>query len=194
MRGVPMKTSLCFTLAMAAGVFALASCASQPTARKVPVSASVQPKNPISDRIYQDVNGYRASRGASQLRRHAGLDRLAQAHSQYLLEKRGTFGLHGSNVSHMGFEGRALVAREHYQMSAVSENVAAVNGRSENEASQALLKLWKGSPEHHENMVDDWQFTGIGTAVAEDGTVFSTQLFANEGVGRMLTRTRFTSF
>lgn len=182
-----------FTLIAVAGAVALASCANQPEAHKVPVSTSVNPKSSASEQIYQEVNSYRASRGAAGLKRHAGLDRLAQEHCEYLRKNRGSFSLNGRNVSHIGFDGRALVARERYNMANVSENVAAAKHPGSG-ASRSIIDLWKNSSSHHKNMIDDWQFTGVGVVVDSDGMVFSTQLFANEGVGRMLTRTRFTSF
>ena len=188
MKRFPLPTSL-----LLVGAVALASCAQQPTPQKISVSTAVHPKSSLSERILNDVNRYRASNGKSSLQRHSGLDRLAQEHCEYLRKNRGTFNLNGRNVSHIGFEGRALAARERYQMSSVSENVAASTHPKQG-AAQSILDLWKSSPDHNENMLDDWQFSGVGVVVDSDGTVFSTQLFANEGVGRMLTRTRFTSF
>lgn len=177
------------------GAVALASCANQPPAptHKVPVSTAVNPKASVSEQIFRDVNNYRASKGSAKLQRHPGLDRLAQQHCEYLRKNRGSFSLAGRNVSHMGFQGRALVARERYQMDSISENVAASTNPGSG-FSRAMLNLWISSKDHHKNMLEDWQFTGVGVVVDSDGTIFSTQLFGNRTMGRMLTRTRFTSF
>lgn len=187
-----MKTSTILpALAVLAAAF-LASCANSPAPQKMQVSSTIRPDSSVSGRVLQEVNQYRASRGKSQLARHAGLDRLAQEHCEYLRQHRGSFSLNGKNVSHFGFEGRTLAARERYNMSSVSENVAA-SSRCGNPAS-AMLELWKGSKDHHKNMLDSWTHTGMGVVVDSDGMVFATQLFATVNYGQMSTRERFNRF
>jgi uncharacterized protein YkwD len=172
---------------------ALASCASQPEPVKMQVSASLRPDNTVSGQVFQGVNSYRLSQGKSQLQRHAGLDRLAQDHCEYLRKHRGTFGLYGTNVSHMGFDGRVSLARDRYQMENVSENVAAANHPGKAQAP-VLVELWKGSKDHHKNMLDSWTYTGIGVVVDADGTVFATQLFSTMGSSQLSLRNRFNRF
>ncbi len=188
-----MKTITSLKVIVVACTGALASCAPQPVTTKLPVSATLRPDSSLSGRVFQEVNAYRRSHGASELQRHAGLDRLALEHCEYLRSHRGQFGLYGKNVSHVGFEGRALVARERYQMQNVSENVAAANypGTS---ASTILVKLWSESKDHEYNMRQDWSQTGVGAVVDSDGTVFSTQIFATVSEFQMTTRNRFNSF
>ena len=174
----------------------LASCANPPESSqttRLPVSASLRPDSSLSSRIHQDVNSYRRSRGERELQRHPGLDRLAQQHCEYLRRNRGTFSVYGKNVSHYGFEGRALVARERFNMASVSENVAAANHPGADRSS-TLINLWKGSKDHHKNMTDDWTLTGIGAVVDSDGMVFATQLFATEDHSQMSMRDRFNQF
>lgn len=172
---------------------ALASCANPPESTRMPVSASMRPDSSTSSRLYQEVNSYRHSKGANELQRHPGLDRLAQEHCEYLRQNRGSFSLSGRNVSHFGFEGRALVARNLYQMENISENVAAANQPGGN-AISALMGLWKGSKDHHKNMCDSWTHTGIGVVKDADGMVFATQLFSTVSHSQMSTRERFNRF
>lgn len=172
---------------------ALASCANQPQKTKLPVSASLRPDSSLTGQVLTEVNSYRRSHGASDLQRHAGLDRLAHEHCEYLRQNRGKFGLYGKNVSHFGFEGRALVARERYQMMNVSENVAAANTGEKN-AAPTLVKLWSESKDHEHNMRSAWTHTGVGVVVDSDGTVFSTQLFATVSSSQMTMRDRFNRF
>lgn len=174
-------------------VGALASCANKPEPTRMPVSASLRPDNSAASRLFQEVNSYRRSQGKRELQRHAGLDRLAQAHSEYLRQHRGTFSLNGKNVSHYGFEGRALIARERFQMENISENVAAANIPGSN-SNSAIVGLWKGSRDHHKNMVDDWTCSGIGVAVDSDGMVFATQLYSTVSNSQMSVRERFNRF
>ncbi len=142
----------------------------------------------------QEVNNYRQSRGSTELQRHSGLDRLAQEHCEYLRKNRGSFSLHGKNVSHSGFEGRALIAKQRYRMYSVSENVAATSKVS-GSTTQRLIDLWKGSRAHNKNMLDKWTHTGIGVVVDSDGMIFATQLFGMEGIPMQIsTRERFNQF
>jgi uncharacterized protein YkwD len=160
----------------------------------MPVSVSSRPDSSLSGKTFQEINAFRRSHGKGTLQRHSGLDRLAQQHSEYLRAHRGTFSLKGRNVSHIGFEGRALVARERFHMENVSENVASANSPGANYSS-LLVKLWDGSKDHKKNMLDSWSHSGIGIVVDSDGTVFATQLFATlNGASQLSTRERFNSF
>ena len=188
-----MKTYSYLKVIAVACAGALASCASQPETKKIAVSASIRPDNSLSGQILQEVNAYRRSHGASDLERHAGLDRLAQQHCEYLRKNRGTFGLSGKNVSHFGFEGRALAARELYHMMSCSENVAAANA-SRKSAPPTLVSLWAQSKDHEYNMRSTWTHTGIGVVVDDDGTVFCTELFATISHSQMTTHLRLSGF
>jgi len=182
---------------------ALSSCASSPESTRMAVSATIRPETastPASSgdrstasRLFDAVNDYRLSQGEQAVERHAGLDRLARQHCEYLRSNRGTFSLYGKNVSHFGFEGRAIAAREVLQMSSVSENVAAANHPG-SQASGVIVELWKQSNDHHKNMTDDWTHSGIGVVVDSDGMVFATQLFATKNHSQMTMRDRMNSF
>ncbi|HEY8962091.1 MAG TPA: CAP domain-containing protein [Luteolibacter sp.] len=163
----------------------LASCAPEaslsPT--KIPVSTSAsRTSGSLSTRILQEVNAYRATTGARPLGRNPGLDRLAQQHCEFLRKNRGTFKVHGSNVSHEGFESRTLMARRYYNISQLGENVAAVGGGANN-APGKMVQLWAASPSHNFAMKGkNWTETGIGVVVDSDGMVFATQLFGVAGM------------
>ena len=171
----------------------LASCTNPSTLTTMPVSAASPSDASHASQVFQAVNAFRRSQRARELQRHAGLDRLAQQHCEYLRQHRGTFSIHGKNVSHIGFEGRTLVARERYHMENISENVAAAQQAKGNPAS-AVLGLWKVSGDHHKNMLDNWTHTGIGVVVDADGTVFADQLFATVTRMQRTTHVRFTGF
>jgi len=168
---------LCFTV--------LASCAPEASVAptKIPVSTSAaRNSGSLSNRILQEVNAYRATTGAKPLSRNPGLDRLAQEHCEFLRQHRGTFKVHGSNVSHEGFESRTLMARRYYNISQLGENVAAVGGGANN-APANMVKLWAASPSHNFAMKGkNWTETGVGVVVDSDGMVFATQLFGLAGM------------
>lgn len=188
-----MKTHPYTRLFAVLGLGALASCASPTVTTRMPVSATVRSDSSATGRLFQQVNSYRRSQGAKELQRHSGLDRLAQEHCEYLRKHRGTFVLHGKNVSHIGFQGRALIAREQYQMENISENVASANHPGEDQPT-VIVNLWKNSREHRQNMTDDWTHSGIGVVVDSDGTVFATQLFSTVTLSQGPARERFTRF
>lgn len=176
---------------LCAGV--LASCNSQPGIEARSVAGAARPDPSVSGQVYEAVNDYRRSHGARGLQRHGGLDRLAQAHCEYLRKNRGKFGIYGKNVSHFGSEGRALVARERYQMTSCSENVAATRPAEKNKVS-ALMNLWTSSKDHRKCILSSWTHTGVGAVVDNDGTVFSTEIFATVSNSQMATRQRFSGF
>lgn len=188
-----MKSHL--SLKVIAVVFAggLLSCATQPKPVKMQVSASTRPESFLSGQVFQGVNSYRNTHGASGLQRHAGLDRLAQGHCEYLRQHRGSFKLYGKNVSHFGFDGRALLARERYQMQNVSENVLAAANSGRNSAS-SLVNIWSGSKNHEFNMRQSWTHTGVGVVMDKDGMVFATQIFATISNSQLAIRDRFNRF
>ncbi len=188
-----MKTYPYMKVIVVACVGALASCATKPETKRLPVSATLHPDSSLSGQVLQEVNSYRRDHGASELQRHSGLDRLAQKHSEYLRKNRGTFTLSGKNVSHIGFEGRTLVARELYKMQSVSENVVAAHPTGKNPAP-TLVKLWSESKDHDYNMRSTWTHTGIGVVVDSDGMVFCTELFATVNNSQLTNRQRFTGF
>lgn len=188
-----MKTHLYPHLLSIACAGAFVSCASNPALTKVPVSVSSQSDTSHAAQVFQAVNAYRRSQGTKELQRHAGLDNLAQKHCEYLRQHRGSFSIYGKNVSHVGFDGRALVARERFRMENISENVAS-SYHAKGSPAAAVTGLWKGSSDHHKNMVNDWTHTGVGVVVDADGTVFATQLFSTVSYMQRTTHARFTGF
>jgi uncharacterized protein YkwD len=193
---IPMKSSTPFLPGVVACVVALGSCSAPSPTTKIPASATLAASPAtardatLSDRVHQEVNRYRLSKGARELPRHAGLDKLAQQHTEYLMRNRGKFSLHGKNVSHIGFEGRATFARQQYRMQSLGENVIAAGGNGQGTAPK-LVELWAGSQSHDYTMRCDWTHTGVGVAVDKDGMVFSTQLFGSISNSQMSLTDRF---
>jgi len=171
----------------------LAGHAAPALAAKVPVASAPRSNMSLAGQVFDAVNAYRRSQGAANLERHAGLDHLAQQHCEYLREHRGSFVLRGKNVSHIGFEGRAMYARVYYHMDNISENVVAVERAGSNPAP-TLVALWKASKDHQKAMVGTWTHSGLGLVLDTDGTVFSVQLFATVNPSLMVTQSRNNRF
>jgi len=163
-----MKISLLGLIAV------FASCA--PTVSETSrVPVSVKKSNDVSlvDRIYRDLNSYRAASGKSHLRTHSGLDAIAQKHCDYLANNIGSGGLTMKSINHKGFEGRSLAARQAYRISTIGENIVT----STDHSSKNLLRLLINSKDHNYTMLSDWTYVGVGTAYTPSGLVISTQIF-----------------
>ena len=185
-----MKTNLCSLAAVALCGGLLASCAQPSAVYKVPMSAKASSDKSLTTRLLNEVNSYRASKGTGPVVRSPGLDRMAQEHCEFLVRNRGRFKLQGTNVSHDGFESRCLKARQLYNMPTLGENVAALQTTS----SSALVSAWANSPGHAFTMKADWQQTGIGILVDQDGMVFATQIFGTPSSSQMALSRRITNF
>ncbi len=186
-----MKTNLCSLAVVALCSGLLASCAPPPVVNKVPMSATSSSDKSLTTRLLNEVNSYRANKGAGPLVRNPGLDRMAQEHCAFLLKNRGKFHIQGTNVSHIGFESRCLVARQVFGIPTLGENVAAIPSSS----TPALVNAWANSPGHDFTMKsNDWQQTGIGILVDKDGMVFATQLFGTPSSSQMAFTQRLTGF
>lgn len=169
-----MKSIPCVKLFAAVLTVAFSSCAPpSPTVSRVPVSSALGGDGSLSGQVFDAVNSYRTAKGKGALPRHHGLDRLAQQHCDYLVKTAGNYSIYGKDVSHIGFEGRALAARQSYNITNLSENVVS----STNHSARHLVNVWAGSKGHSYNMSTDWACTGVATAVTADGRVISTQIF-----------------
>jgi uncharacterized protein YkwD len=162
----------------------LIGCASTTPSVSVPVSttsAGSSSQRQLAGQLFDEVNDYRRTKGATPLARHPGLDRLALDHAHFLMSKRGTFSLHGRTVSHFGFERRSTIAKHRFGFDAVSENIASTTGGTTN-APKVFRSLWTNSPGHELNMRTSWKYSGIGVATADDGTVIAVQMYATSGM------------
>jgi len=188
-----MKTNRCSLALTGVVALLLASCGPRLDHSSSIVSTRVSTGNEsvLANSIHAQVNSHRGALGKPAVRRHPGLDRLARQHSEFMRLNRGKFLGTSSNLSHYGFEERALTARHHLGMSDVAENIATCSGGFSNPAG-TLVGAWKKSAGHARNMTGLWNTTGIGVVVDADGTVFATQIFAseNQSHGALMERMR----
>lgn len=156
---------------------------------KMSVSAPSQRENAICGRLFEAVNAYRRSIGRQPLARHAGLDRMAQEHSQFQRLNRGKFEILGPNVSHMGLNGRAMIARQLFRIDQLGETVADVKPGAD---AASALSIWLADGDDAFTLSGDWQECGIGIVVDRDGTLFVTQLFGARNLSQMAFSQRLT--
>ena len=187
-----MKTNFYLSAAVAPVVLMLASCGPQLDMTSVPMSSGSPSKGDgsLAGNIHSQVNAHRGAIGKTSLPRHAGLDRLAQQHSEFMVRNRDKI---EGGLTHYGFEERAMAAQRLMSMSNVAENIATCSGGFSSPTS-TLVNAWKNSSGHAKNMKSNWDVTGVGVAVAPDGTVFATQIFASQSQSHMAMTDRMRQF
>ena len=172
-----MKASNPFVSAPAAIVLAVSCSAPLANNSVLETPWSIQSGDLLSSQVFLEVNSYRLERHKLALRRDTGLDRLAHDHAEFLLLHRGTYGPNGSDANHHGFGARAQTAQLTMGFGQVAENVVCCRSRN----AATLVRLWSKSKAHEQTMLAPYQYTGIGTVVANDGMVFSVEMFGERG-------------
>lgn len=176
-----------------AAALLLSSCGSDLSVERVAMAQSGgDTSSQTVDALHQTINSHRRSIGKAALTRHSGLDQLAYQHCKFMANNRGKFTLGSQNISHYGFEERALMAKRAYRLESLSENVA--GGKISGDIPATLLTSWNNSSKHRYNLSQDWDATGLGVYVADDGMVYATQLFAIRNRSHMALTDRMTSF
>lgn len=121
--------------------------------------------------VVESVNRLRAERKLSPLRPYPPLANVARGHSREMV-RLGFFD-HHSPISGEPAE-RAASAGVRFDL--LAENIQANNDPDDPVA--AAVRSWMGSRAHRRNVLDArFTHTGVGVAVAADGTYYFTQLF-----------------
>ena len=122
----------------------------------------------LVDDILTYTNQFRHAKNRSDLVIQEELNALALQHSEDMAKGKVAFG-------HAGFEKReAQVFRTLHGANSVAENVAM--GAT---TAQEVVKMWKNSPGHRENMLGAYKYIGIGVAANSKGVLYYTQIFSN---------------
>ncbi len=187
-----MKANFYHFTAAATAALMLVSCGPQLELATVPMSSAAPSRadGSLAGNVHSQVNSHRGAIGKPSLPRHAGLDRLAQQHSEFMVRNRGKI---EGGLTHYGFEERTMAAQRLMGMSNVAENIATCSGGFSSPSS-TLVGAWKNSAGHAKNMKSNWDVTGVGVAIAPDGTVFATQIFASQSHSHMAMTNRMRQF
>ena len=121
----------------------------------------------IEKAIHQQVNEYRRSQNLPPLTLDSAISKQARIHSQDMANSK--------KISHKGFKGRVEAIAQTISYRSAAENVATNYGYSE-PAKQAVSG-WIKSPGHQENMVGDFDLTGVGVIKTPEGQYYFTQIF-----------------
>jgi uncharacterized protein YkwD len=120
----------------------------------------------IEASVFQQINQYRAAQNLPPLRRNPRIDAQAQIHSQNMASGRTPLG-------HEGFQER--VEAIGIPLRGAAENVA-YNQGTRDPATQAV-QSWLRSSGHLANIRGDYNLTGVGVAVNNQGVFYFTQIF-----------------
>lgn len=131
----------------------------------VPAHAQTASREQMEQDILHYVNLHRKEIGRPPLTLLPALTEQAIAHSRNMAAGKVPFG-------HDGFKERAANIRKVRTYHAIGENVAYGDLDAE-----GVVNLWLKSGGHRRNIEGDFDYTGIGIAEGEDGTLYFTQIF-----------------
>lgn len=120
-------------------------------------------------RVFAHVNAHRVSIGRPEFDASRALADIAREHSRAMASGRRGFG-------HEGFASRGKKVIAVVPYSGFGENISR-HRRSGAEVPDAALQKWLGSEVHRKKVEGDYDVSGVGAAVSEDGTWYLTQLF-----------------
>ncbi|MBN2364331.1 CAP domain-containing protein [candidate division WOR-3 bacterium] len=119
-------------------------------------------------KTHELVNDFRESAGLKRLDFDETVADQCREHSRFMAALSGS-------LSHDGFRDRVKRIQETIPLRSAAENVAS-NLNTPDPCSTAVTG-WINSPPHKENMVNDWDITGIGVSISPEGKFYFTQIF-----------------
>jgi uncharacterized protein YkwD len=127
----------------------------------------------IERRIYERVETLRAERALRPEERSEALDRVARAHSLDMAQR--------GYLAHETPEGLNPVGRiEAGGVSGFRLAAENIGQSSAADPAAAIVAGWLASPSHRENLFSPpWNATGVGAAIARDGSLIVTQVFVS---------------
>lgn len=126
----------------------------------------------LEAKVFELGNSERVQAGARPLVWSDDLAKLARLHAENMAVNR--------FFSHKDLEGKYVDDRAMQlgitNWMAIGENIAYIRGYDDPAA--VAVKRWLLSAMHKQNLLNrEWNQTGIGAAIAEDGTIYFTQVF-----------------
>jgi uncharacterized protein YkwD len=137
----------------------------------------------LRDSLFNKINDLRAEGKAAALKRDPLLDKVAQKHAENMA-KQDKYGDDDKNGHFL--DGKDPIDRlkaEGHSGKGVGENTGNVfdtkgNKLPGNLAVTTVVQLWKGSPGHYKELMDDGNvWTGVGVAQGKSGKWYFCQLF-----------------
>jgi uncharacterized protein YkwD len=129
----------------------------------------------IEQKAFALINDYRTREGLPALAWNDEIAALARAHSRDMATARVAFG-------HEGFKDRVAHMREQFPyFRGAGENVFFASVPLDLSVAGLAVQSWLHSPHHLKNIRGDFNVSGIGAAVSNDGSIYLTQLFLKTG-------------
>ncbi len=139
--------------------------------RVVVAESSNQELADLVQQVHQGVNQYRGFLNLAPLSLNEQISREAEMHSQNMAQGQVEF-------SHLGFDQRAKFLSNKISYRRLAENVAYNQGYQD--PAQVAVAGWIESEGHRQNMIGNYNLTGIGVAKNQQGEYFFTQIFIGE--------------
>ena len=121
--------------------------------------------------VHRGVNQYRQSINLPPLNLNPQISQQAETHSQNMAQQEVKY-------SHHSFDSRLEKIEDQIAYTSAAENVAYNQGYG-NPAERAV-EGWIESEGHRQNMIGDYNLTGIGIAQNELGEYYFTQIFIKD--------------
>jgi len=138
----------------------------------LPVSTAVAKTDahlPLEKETFALINQYRIDKGLSELKWDTAITEVARAHSRDMATGEVDFG-------HDGFGDRIrLLKKTLVGFRGAGENVFMTD--DPREIAHAAVAVWLKSPPHLHNIRGDYNYSGMGIWVNDQGVIYFTQIF-----------------
>lgn len=153
------------------GIFTTGSsfAASHKTAYRDRSTQTLEAPSISEEKCIVEINRVREQHGLAPLKAWTQLSDCARGHSQNMAAEKCAFG-------HDGFDQRADHMRSVATLSSFAENVA--YSQYYDDPVKIAVDGWMKSKGHRENILGDFEETGVGVAHSKEGKFYITQLFA----------------
>jgi uncharacterized protein YkwD len=147
----------------------IANALASPTSGTGSSAASSYSATALEQQVYAKINDYRVSRGMSVLAWNDAVAAQARQHSSNMANGLVAFG-------HDGFNDRVNAIAQALAISSAAENLAMSSGLSD--PAGTVVNGWLGSASHKPHIEGDFDVTGVGVAIASNGSIYFNQMFA----------------
>ena len=163
-----VKLLLSTTVAASIVNFSLISIAAEKNLARAIATATDSNRADLVQQVHEQINQYRSSLDLEPLTLNKRISQQAEIHSQNMAQQKVEF-------SHQGFDARIQALENDLDYRSAAENVAYNQGYG-NPAEQVVAG-WLKSEGHRQNIVGNYNLTGIGVAKNQQGEYYFTQIF-----------------
>jgi uncharacterized protein YkwD len=122
----------------------------------------------IEKNVEKGINAHRKATGRPIFGSNSLVAEIARGHSQDMANGKAGFG-------HDGLSARVAQTQKQLEIAGAAENVSKHQRVSDH--AEAAVSKWLNSPVHLKNIDSDYDLSGVGAAMSENGIVYITQIF-----------------